>query len=498
MLVPHPLDRPRSSLRLEDEPLGEGGQGVVTRVLGNEKLVYKEYLQNAGRPFAPALAELVEFGRGLPSADSRSLFEQSAWPLARVVHKGAVTGFLMREIPPEFTGPIGGKNRPVELQYLLYKPNHTWQSLHLPDGPGRVEIATAAVRFIDFLHSHRFVLGDISFRNLLWSQTRPYRIFMLDCDGVRRHGGEPVLPQAQTPEWDDPHLPKTGLDLDTDRYKIALLVGRVLSRNAYVRPGQKLELVEGVDSHVADAVTRLFDRAAAPHGLRPTAREWLQALSGRKWIAVKPPPVRVQQATPTNLAPLVTTSQQRIWRPISLPGQAQAPSASPKRAVPPAAPARPRPKVKSVPKPSSASASGPQPASLRNQPGKSTQPSPPQARTPLPARNTAPVARPKLGAQVVASAAFVEQRATLGARARFTDEEVARLIDLLIEKGGRRSVAELARLLGKLPDRIVMELGGVCRLLNLDDEQVLELRDDDQTLQLNIPLLKEQFLGVTS
>lgn len=98
----------------------------------------------------------------------------------------------------------------------------------------------------------------------------------------------------------------------------------------------------------------------------------------------------------------------------------------------------------------------------------------------------------------MASAAFVEQRATLGARARFTDEEVARLIDLLIEKGGRRPVAELARLLGKLPDRIVMELGGVCRLLNLDDEQVLELRDDDQTLQLNIPLLKEQFLGVTS
>lgn len=510
MLIPHPLDRPRSGLRLADEPLGEGGQGTVTRILGTEKLVYKEYLRNVGSPFAPALTELVEFGQRLPGANSQSLFGQSAWPVARVVHEGAVTGFLMQEIPAEFTGPIGGKQRPVELQYLLYKPNHTWDSLRLPDGPGRVEVAAAAVRFVDFLHSHRFVLGDISFRNLLWSQSRPYRIFLLDCDGVRRHGGEPVLPQAQTPEWDDPHLPKTGLDLDTDRYKVALLVGRVLSRNAYARPGRELTLVEGIDSYIADAVTRLFDRAAAPHGFRPTAKEWLQALSGRKWIAVKAPPVRVEQPLPASQAPLVTTNRQRSYRPFSLPGRTDPPPASanrpvaspPARLKPEAEPSRipEAPEPEAATKPSEASASAPD-LSQRAHPSLPEMSEPPPSSPPeTPELDQGDVgaspAEPGLGEQVVASEAFADQWELV--QPRLDEDQVARLIDLLVEAGGRRPVAELARLLNQLPDRMVMVLGGVCQLLNLDGEQILFLRDDDQTLQLDIGLLEYQFLEVTS
>ncbi|MEW2352980.1 hypothetical protein [Spirillospora sp. NPDC029432] len=478
MLAPHPLDRPRSGLLLADEPLGEGGQGVVWRVGGSEKLVYKEYLRNAGTPFAPALVDLVESGRRLPDTDSRALLDQSAWPLARVVHEGAVTGFLMREIPAEFAGSIGGKRRPLELQYLLYKPNHAWRSLHLPDGAGRVQIAMAAVRLIDLLHGHGFVLGDISFRNLLWSQSQPYRIFMLDCDGVRRHGGEPVLPQAQTPEWEDPHLPPTGLDLDTDRYKVALLVGRVLSRDAYVRPGKDLQLLEGIDPHIADAVTRLFAKAAGPHGFRPTAREWLQALSGRKYIAVQRPPVRVEQPPPSPAAPLVTASGQRSFYPVSLPGGTAAGSsrsARPPRSTQkvstrksvPAPPVRSEPKVQAAPERKATQV---------------VQQAPP-----------AKAGKPGPGRQVVGSTAFAEQR-RLVPNCRLGDEQVADLIDLLVKAGGRTPVAEVARLLTEPQGRTVMILGGVCQLLNLDGEEVLVLRDDDRTLELDIPLLEEQFL----
>lgn len=462
MAAAHPLDRLRHDLRLEDEPLGEGGQGTVTRVIGSERLVYKEYLGHVGTPSTPALTELVEFGRNLPDADRRSLFGQSAWPVARVIRESAVSGFLMQEVPAEFTGPIGGRQRLVELQYLLYKPNHTWDTLHQPDGPGRVEVAAAATRFIDFLHSHRFVLGDISFRNLLWSPSRPYRVFLLDCDGVRRHGGEPVLPQAQTPGWDDPHLPRTGLDLDTDRYKTALLVGRILSRNADVRPGRKLEPVEGIDPRVAEPVIRLFDRAAGPHGTRPTAKEWSQALSGRKWIAVTAPSRRTEQP-PAGLAPLVSGGGKRGSRPVSLPGR---PAPTPVSAVSlPPAPVRPP---------------------LEPEPG----PEPQEAPEPPPVPE--PTGEPGLGERVVASEAFVERKDFVSTR--LSDEQVALLIDLVDQAGGRMPVSRLVRPLNQLPDRMAMVLREVCRLLNLDDEPVLALQDDDLMLELDIPLLKEQFL----
>jgi hypothetical protein len=452
MLKPHPLDRPRDSLQLRDEQLGEGGQGTVTRVLSADGLVYKEYLRHVGTPITPTLTELVEFGQALSPADRQSLFGQSAWPLARVVHEGAVIGFLMHEAPAEFTGPIGGKQRLVELQYLLYKPNHTWDELHQPDGAGRIEIAAAAVRLIDFLHRHGLVLGDISFRNLLWSPSQPYRVFMLDCDGVRRHGGEPVLPQAQTPDWNDPNLPGTGPDLDTDRYKIALLVGRGLTRNAYVRPGQRLDLVEGIDPRIADQVSQLFNRAAGPHGSRPTAQEWSQALSGRKWIAVNAPPVRIERPPPTDNAPLVTASQKRSYRPINLTGP-----------------------VDPAPVPTAPAAQAPDP-----------EPDPPEASS----------GEMELGKQVVASEAFDERQDLVSCR--LSRDQIARLINLLAKEGGRMAVTRLVQPLNEQPDRMAMVLRTVCQLLNRDDEPVLNLRDDDQTLELDLPLLKEQFLEASS
>ena len=38
-------------------------------------------------------------------------------------------------------------------------------------------------------------------------------------------------------------------------------------------------------------------------------------------------------------------------------------------------------------------------------------------------------------------------------------------------------------------------LAHVARLLNVDGYPVLRIRDDHQTVELNIPLLREQFLG---
>ncbi|ADG88355.1 hypothetical protein [Thermobispora bispora] len=317
--TPHPSDVDRNSLVLDPEPLGEGGQGVVSRVQGAAGFVYKEYLRQAGQVNGAALAELVDFAHRLTAGDQDGLLTQCAWPVARVVDGNRVTGFLMPEVPGDFYGPIGGKLKLVELQYLLYRPNWSWASLHQPDIRGRLKIAEQAARLVDLLHKHGWVIGDLSFRNILWRPGPPYRVFLIDCDGMRRHAGQPVLPQAHTPDWDDPCQPPSGPDLDTDRYKLALLIGRVLCQSPDLRPGREPAFLPGLPAEVAAAVRDLFARAQGPYGTRPVAAEWVQALSGRRRIAVTRPPQRPATAPLPRAAPIRLPGEERGSVPVRTP-----------------------------------------------------------------------------------------------------------------------------------------------------------------------------------
>ncbi|MBX6382361.1 MAG: hypothetical protein IRZ07_05200 [Microbispora sp.] len=500
--TPHPLDRQRGSLALANDRLGEGGQGVVTRVLGPENLVYKEYLPQAGEVNGSALAELVEFGHRNSTGEVSDLLAQCAWPVARVVHGDRVTGFLMRCVPDEFYGPIGGKSKLVELQYLLYKPNWAWQNLHQPDITGRLEIATLAAKLIDLLHNHGWIIGDLSFRNLLWRPGSPYKVFMLDCDGLRRLGAEPVLRQAHTPDWNDPHQPSTGPDFDTDRYKLALLVGRVLSQKASVRPGQDLELLPGLPEHVVTAVQRLFAQAGGPRGTRPTAPDWVRALSRRPTVKVSRPvrrnrPVASEtvllKETPRGSIPVGRPTQgdrssqppppaERQWipvRPLRSPGgQTSRPSPQPTGLQPPAPPSNHRQPV--------VNGSRPKPRVSGQQP------------TAAPALPAAPAsasatAQPTLGQRVIGSRTYAEQR-QLAPRNDVGDGVVARIVDHLAAGTGRDSVANVARLLGETPDRTVLLMQAVKSLLNVEQTDVITLKDGDRTVELNVALLEEQFL----
>lgn len=468
--TPHPFDRQRRTLPLESQSLGEGGQGVVTRVSGAEQLVYKEYMSHVGAVNGTALAQLIEFIHGLEPDERRVLMEQCAWPVARVVDGDRVTGFLMPLLPDDFYWTIGGSRKPVELQYLLYKPNWAWQDTPQPDIRGRVEIALAAARLVERLHHHGWVIGDISFRNLLWRPISPHRIFMIDCDGLRRHGSEPVLQQAHTPDWDDPHQPSTGPDLDTDRYKLALLVARVLSRTAGVRPGQKLALLPGLEQPTANAVNELFARAGGPHGTRPIASEWVQALTGRKWIAVTRPPVRRPSAPIRPSVPLLAPAAQRGSIPLS---RSPRPTASTVSAPPPSPPRGSIP-LHHVARP------------VANKPVVAG----PAGGTAPPPTPTAP-AVPSLGRQVIASDIYAEQRP---ARSHLSDDDVARLIDHLEARNGRDSLAAVANVLGQPAERMPLLMRAVGRLLNVEGFEVLALKDGDRSVHLNVRLLKEQFL----
>lgn len=471
--VPHLLDRPRSSLQLEPVPLNDGGQGVVTRLIGPQDVVYKEYLKSAGTVNGQALADLVEFGAGLPREDRDRLVSSCAWPIARVVEGNRAVGFLMPEVPDDFHDLIAGRPRLVELQFLLFPQKRAWQELRLPDLMGRIQLVRRFAELVDFLHGHQYVIGDISARNLLWSAQEPYKVHILDCDGFRRLGAEPVLKQAHSPDWEDPLEPSTGPDLDTDRYKLAVLIGRVLARNAYVRPGGELPLLAGLPDDLAGRVQSMFARAAGPAGTRPSAREWVRVIEGREWIAVSRPPVRPRPGPDVGRPPRQRSSQ---------PAPSRITERTPFPAPPPVAERQWI--TVSPPAPARRPVSEPRPA----------QPVP-QARTTRPSTPVPEAVRTSargLGGKVVASATYAEQRAEIPAK--ITDEQIALLLDGLEQAGGVLPVKQAARLIAEPEDRTRLLIGEAKKLLGVDGISVLMLKDGDKMLDLNIALLGEQFL----
>jgi DNA-binding helix-hairpin-helix protein with protein kinase domain len=268
-----------SSLQL-DRKLGSGGQGEVHRVVKPSGLVFKRYFLPTLN--ADSLRALVEFPDSLEDFDRAALFTHAAWPQRLVVDEGHIVGFLMQEVPAHFLGRTVAGPKLRELQYLLYSPKPMWGDIRPLDAYGRVQLALAFVRLMHTLHEHSMVLGDISMRNLLWCPGNPPQIFILDCDGAHCTRRPAVLPQAETPGWEDPYKPATGLDLDTDCYKVACAVGRILAAHAEIRPGEALKLVPGIPPNVANLVQECFKDAAGVHGTRPTPSRWVQVLTGRE------------------------------------------------------------------------------------------------------------------------------------------------------------------------------------------------------------------------
>jgi hypothetical protein len=291
---PGPAEVDEKTLALGPE-LGSGGQGRVLRVEGQGiPLVYKQY-KMLGADQA-ALKILVDLPATLQPSEQEQLYTRAAWPLACVFSSGQLRGFLMQEIPGKFfAANVAGNMKLRELQHLVYPRKLAWGEIVPEGGVGaktRLEVASEFCRLVSVLHGKGLVLGDVSTSNLLWagSDAEPTAIFLIDCDGIRKLGSPPVLPQADTLDWNDPHQPPTGPDLDTDRYKLALLVGRVLTIGKDLRPGDPLQLVPDVPDRVAAQVATLWQRAVGSRGTRPDAYQWAIALSNRDEIPLQPPP----------------------------------------------------------------------------------------------------------------------------------------------------------------------------------------------------------------
>jgi hypothetical protein len=117
------------------------------------------------------------------------------------------------------------------------------------------------------------VLGDLSVKNVLW--TPAGATYLLDCDALRLVGTQPPVPQPNSPGWEDPLFPGTQSQL-SDRYKLALVVLRVLARDFQTRDPATARpvLTERLTALLRSA---LRDRPES----RPTAADWSAALPHR-------------------------------------------------------------------------------------------------------------------------------------------------------------------------------------------------------------------------
>ena len=296
------------------EVLGAGGQGQVVRVNGPVSgLVYKSY-HRPGHDIL-RLRRLLDLRANMPPWSRQYLDRHAAWPLNVVLKNGTPNGFLMRDIPSRYRGITKAGPRLRELQYLLYEPKPTWGDIASPGIENRLEIALQVATLIQFLHDHEVIIGDLSMVNILWCPGEPPGIFLIDCDGARPVGYRGTSPTIDTPGWADPDIGTAGPDMESDRYKLALAVGRVLSRDPAVVPGQSLSLLPGILDDKATRIQSLWSEAALQREDRPSAESWADALAGRV-AATKAQP---HTQTPAQVLPfyfVCDESQSMVGAPI--------------------------------------------------------------------------------------------------------------------------------------------------------------------------------------
>lgn len=259
--------------------IAKGGEGTVFDVAQRPGVVYKEYHPRTGVVLdRVALERLVALPQSLSTSDRKRITERTAWPTDVVVDGSRVVGYLMPRIPPHYWRTHGALHDPRQVacdwNYLTHRGQWQNSTSIISDVP-RLETADILRLIADLaqtmaiLHRHKMVMGDISGRNLLWTDRPELAVYVIDCDAFRPEGGEAVNAPKESPDWGDPAVTHNRTDRASDVYKLGLAAYRALWSQASRTPPLRPDPLEGV----ADAVVDLIWRSLRLEE-RPTADEW--------------------------------------------------------------------------------------------------------------------------------------------------------------------------------------------------------------------------------
>jgi hypothetical protein len=259
--------------------LGDGAQGTVFELAAWPHLVFKRYHDDAGACLEP-LRALTAFPQSLPPPERALLEASTAWPRNPVVNGRSCAGVLMPRVPARYYATLReGRRREQQFQHLVH-PGQRLSDVGMrpPSDAERAEVCLRFAELVELLHCYGWVIGDISYTNGLWSlEGGQPSVYLVDCDGLRRRGFQGCLPSCESAFWEDPAYVGPATCTDSDRYKLGLLVYRVLVAQPFVTPtpatcqAASTALTPGL----ADLAARM---AKAPAGQRPAAYEWCEAL----------------------------------------------------------------------------------------------------------------------------------------------------------------------------------------------------------------------------
>jgi hypothetical protein len=299
--------------------LGKGGEGTVFDVAGRPDVVYKEFLPRTGHPpNMKALEELVTMATTFSPADQVIVRSRTAWPTALVMDGPRLVGHLMPRIPVAFWRTHGALHDPrrvaCDLNYLTHR--NQWQDnasiiSDVPrlDAPQILRLVVSLSETMAMLHRHEIVLGDVSGRNLLWTDSPSPAVFVIDCDAFRKEGGAGVNHPKESPDWGDPTIENARTTRASDVYKLALASYRAIWSEGSRRPPSEPVAADGVPEAVVDLIWRSL---AADD--RPTAEEW--ARTTRQVLQFGDRPVvqvaRNSSQGPTSAAQTASPSPRRV------------------------------------------------------------------------------------------------------------------------------------------------------------------------------------------
>lgn len=141
--------------------------------------------------------------------------EVAAWPIATVVGDSGALGLIMREIGPAFMGEASSENptRIDKLEMWIQKPSKTKSyGLHPFTDEGRRRFTRRTLYFFQMVHAMKWVIGDISFGNILAHvpesglQATKCMPGFIEIDTYRPERGGSAMPQRQTLEFRPPEV----------------------------------------------------------------------------------------------------------------------------------------------------------------------------------------------------------------------------------------------------------------------------------------------------
>jgi len=299
------------------QELGAGGEGRVLALPGRQDVVFKEYFPGATTvPNQQALDRLIAVRDSWTSDEKAWMNERSVWPTAAVIDGNRLRGLLMPRIPGVYYrqhGIRGNPRRvPCEWNYLALRGRFKSNPNIVSEVPQlgvdeAIDLVLDLARTIHLLHRYNIVLGDVSGRNLLWSDRPTPRVMVIDNDGFRFIGSGGVASPKQSPDWEDPFLKGKATSHDSDIFKLALAAFRGIWSAGTDKPSPAILHSTHAQS-IPREIVGLIERSTNESS-RPTAADWvgilapLAALKGRPSISLTPaapvagvsPPLRQHQ-----------------------------------------------------------------------------------------------------------------------------------------------------------------------------------------------------------